>query len=425
MTTQCHSPALARKSGVNPSVVRGSPACADEAATARRRPDPAQRSARSGDRRRTQVRNAFHRDLVRWYQQHQRKLPWRATHDPYKIWVSEIMLQQTRVDVVRDYYQRWIDAFPTIESLAKAPYQRVLKLWEGLGYYTRARNLHRAAKLVAGRDGPPGRPNRRRARLRGRSHFGAAKARRPARVLFTESRPTTAHLPHTIEGLRRLPGIGRYTAGAIASIAFGQRVPLVDGNVARVFARVFGIRADVTKPTTHKLLWDLAAEILPGNDPGTFNQALMELGALACTPVNPRCESCPLGRVCIARAKGQQDELPNRGRKRRLKPVTQDAALMRRKGCILLRRRPARGLLAGLWELPPLEKRQLPRRRPLLTLRHTITNRRITLRVFACEPFVPPQCNGRLRWASRKDLARLALPAAHRRALERIEFLRP
>ncbi len=316
------------------------------------------------------------------------------------------MLQQTRVEVVRDYYERWLRAFPTVESLAKAPYQRVLKLWEGLGYYTRARNLHQAARLVVGRDGPPGRPNRRRAR---------------------RSRPTTAHLPHTVEELMQLPGIGRYTAGAIASIAFGQRVPLVDGNVARVLARVFDIRGDVTKPATQKLLWTLATEILPNKNCGTFNQALMEIGALICTPVNPRCGVCPLSRVCIARAKGQQDELPNRGKKRAPKRVFHDAALVRRNGRILLRRRPARGLLAGMWELPPLLGERFQRRRlrskrgkPLLTFRHTITNKRITLRVFACEPLSTPKCNGSLRWASRKDLARLTLPAAHRRALERI-----
>lgn len=292
------------------------------------------------------------------------------------------MLQQTRVEVVRDYYERWRRAFPTIESLAKAPYQRALKLWEGLGYYSRARNLHCAAKILV------------------RDHHGK--------------------IPQSVEGLLRLPGIGRYTAGAIASIAFGQPVPLVDGNVARVLARVFDIRADVTKPAIHKMLWSLAAEILPGGNPGAFNQALMELGALVCTPVHPRCPDCPLRRVCIARAKGQQDELPNRGEKRAHKRVTHDAALVRRGDRVLLRRRPARGLLAGMWELPPLEKQQRPRRQPLLTLRHAITNRRITLRVFACEPFSTPKCNGSPRWVSRKDLARLTLPAAHRRALEEI-----
>ena len=332
------------------------------------------------------VIRAFHGPLVRWYHRHHRELPWRATHDPYKIWVSEIMLQQTRVDVVRGYYRRWIRAFPTIPSLARVPYGRVLKLWEGLGYYSRARNFHLAAKLIV------------------RDHRGK--------------------LPRAVDALMKLPGVGRYTAGAIASIAFGRRVPLVDGNVMRVFARVFGIRADVTKPSTRESCWVLAAEILPSRDPGTFNQALMELGALICTPSNPRCAVCPLRRVCLARANGQQDDLPNRGRKHQPQPVTHDAAWIRRNGRILLRRRPAHGLLAGMWELPPLETARHRPPRPVLTLRHAITNKRITLRVFACKPSTAPTCNGRLRWASRTDLARLTLPAAHRRAVERLGWHR-
>jgi A/G-specific adenine glycosylase len=349
----------------------------------------------------------FHRDLVRWYRRHHRKLPWRATRDPYKVWVSEIMLQQTRVDVVRDYYARWLDAFPTVESVAKAPFQRVLKLWEGLGYYTRAKNLHRAAKLVVGRARSPRSKQRRTA--------GPAPNR--------DSGPA---VPAIAAELMKLPGIGRYTAGAIASIAFGQRVPLVDGNVARVFARIFNVAADVTKPSTQASLWALADKLLPSNDPGVFNQALMELGALVCTPVNPRCGVCPMNRACIARAKGRQDALPNRGARRTHKQVVHDAALVRRGNRILLRRRPAHGLLAGMWELPLLGKRFQRRRprsnrgKPLLTLRHTVTNRKITLRVFACETLSEPKPNGSLRWASPKDLARLTLPAAHRRALERI-----
>jgi A/G-specific adenine glycosylase len=173
----------------------------------------------------------------------------------------------------------------------------------------------------------------------------------------------------------------------------------------------------VTKPATQGLLWALAGEILPTTDPGRFNQALMELGALICTPVNPRCAGCPMNRVCIGRAKGRQARLPNRGVKQMHKLVVHDAALVRRGSRILLRRRPAHGLLAGMWELPPLEKKRFQPRRPLLTLRHTITNRKITLRVFAFETPFKPRSNRGLRWASPKDLARLTLPAAHRRAL--------
>jgi A/G-specific adenine glycosylase len=295
---------------------------------------------------------AFHLDLMRWYRRHRRDLPWRRTRDPYRIWVSEIMLQQTRVEVVRDYYRRWLRAFPTIESLARAPYSRVLKLWEGLGYYSRARNLHRAAKLTGSR------------------------------------------VPRTVEELRKLPGIGRYTAGAIASIAFDERAPVVDGNVARVFARVFGVE------DKH---WAIAEQLLPAENCGDFNQALMELGALVCVPANPRCDVCPLHRVCATRG----DAFPVRKR-RRTRRVTQDVLFVRRNGSILLRQRPRTGLLAGMWELPAGKSS-----RHLLTLRHTITNRRITLRVFAGK-------TSEGRWFSRRQLRRIAMPAAQRRALEQV-----
>ncbi len=324
----------------------------------------------------------FRRNLVHWYQRHHRKLPWRATRDPYKIWVSEIMLQQTRVDVVRNYYKRWLHAFPTVHSLANAPYPRVLKLWEGLGYYSRARNLHQAAKLVV------------------REHRGT--------------------LPATVEELMSLPGIGRYTAGAVASIAFHQRAPLVDGNVARVFARVFGVERDVTKPATQKTLWEMAGAIIPQKDPGTFNQALMELGALICTPANPRCNLCPMRGVCVARTMGRQDVLPNRGPRRTHVRIVHDTAWVRRGNKFLLQRRPAKGLLAGMWELPPLAGNGFRSGRQLLGLRHTITNKKIQLRVFECRLSKSQKTNRTSRWVSSEDLSRLTLPAAQRRALHQI-----
>lgn len=300
--------------------------------------------------------NAFRRALPRWYRQHKRDLPWRRTRDPYRIWVSEVMLQQTRVEVVRDYYRRWLRALPSLESLARAPYSRVLKLWEGLGYYTRAKNLHRAAR----------------------------RARR--------SRPTMA------AEWMELPGIGRYTAGAIASIAFGERAPVVDGNVARVFARVFGI------PATPKQLWSLAEALLPERNCGDFNQALMELGALVCKPVNPRCHVCPLRRVCATRG----DALPVR-KQRRSRAMTQDVLFAQRGGRVLLRQRPPTGLLAGMWELPAGRSS-----RHLLTLRLTITDQRITLRVFAGKAKTG-------RWVKR--WRQLAMPAAQRRALSAVAGL--
>ena len=261
------------------------------------------------------------------------------------------MLQQTRVETVRDYYRRWLHAFPTLAAVAHAPVTRVLKLWEGLGYYSRARNLHKAAQQMHG------------------------------------------HVPDTVEQLRQLPGIGRYTAGAIASIAFGQRAPVVDGNVARVFTRVFA-RSD-----RH---WELAEALLPSKNCGDFNQSLMELGALVCLPLQPRCEKCPLCKVC------RRGKLPAR-RKAPLRPVTEHALFIQRAGKIQFRQRPATGLLAGMWELPAGRSEKL-----LLTLRHVITNRQITLRVYT------GKINITGRWFSHRQLQAITMPAAHRRAVRQI-----
>jgi len=294
------------------------------------------------------------------------------------------MLQQTRVDTVLPYYGRWLRAFPTIHALARAKDDRVLKLWEGLGYYSRARNLHRAAQTVV------------------REYGGK--------------------LPRTAEGLRQLPGIGRYTAGAIASIAFGERVALVDGNVARVFARVFAVTANVRAPQTMNKLWQFAEDLVPNSDPGEFNQALMELGALVCTPANPRCEVCPMRHVCVARAQGLVDQLPNRGRPQMTECVVASAALVRRNGSLLMQRRPERGLLAGMWELPTLGRGRFRKGKQLLELRHAITNRRITLRVFECQcgSALQSKRTGELRWVSATELKRLSLSSAHRRAIAKI-----
>ncbi len=292
------------------------------------------------------------------------------------------MLQQTRVETVRPYYARWLRASPTIQALARAADDRVLKLWEGLGYYTRARNLHRAAQAVV------------------REHGG--------------------RLPRTAEGLRALPGIGRYTAGAIASIAFGERMPLVDGNVARVFARVFAIRANVKSSRTLQSLWKLAEDLLPNTDPGDFNQALMELGALVCTPTAPRCDACPMRRVCAARARGLVEELPNRGDKPRTVHLVAKAAFVTSRKRILLKRRPRQGLLANFWELPPADARQFRVGHRIHELRHTITHRRIVFQVYECVPLTKFRSNGKWRWVTGAQLTALALPAAHRRAIETV-----
>jgi A/G-specific adenine glycosylase len=314
------------------------------------------------------------------------------------------MLQQTRVETVRPYYARWLRAFPTVRALARATDDRVLKLWEGLGYYSRARNLHRAAKLLVGRARSPALSN-----VEGSST--------PIRG---QKRTAGPAVPTTAAELLALPGIGRYTAGAIASIAFDERTPLVDGNVARVFARVFVIRSNVKSPRTLQSLWNLAEDLLPVTNAGEFNQALMELGALVCTPANPGCDVCPMRHVCIAKARGLVDQLPDRGDKSRVTRIVTRTAFVRRDGRILLQRRPERGLLANLWELPEADAREFRVGRQLCEVRHTITHHRIALHVHECEFLSKFRSNGRRQWVARSRLNALAMPAAHRRAVEQI-----
>jgi A/G-specific adenine glycosylase len=260
--------------------------------------------------------------VVDHFLQVKRDLPWRNSRDPYAIWVSEIMLQQTRVATVIPYWQRWMGRFPSVQSLADAPLDDVLAHWAGLGYYSRARNLHRGARDVVDR------------------HGGA--------------------LPRTAPALREVPGIGAYTAGAIASIAHGERAPLVDGNVARVLARVFAIEDDVKSTRGQKLLWERAGEVmaaLPADRaPGDLNQGLMELGATVCSPRAPACLACPLpAALCQARALGRQDELPVMPKRKaadELPLLARVALWAEQDGEILLARRTPEGLFGGLWELP-------------------------------------------------------------------------
>jgi len=212
------------------------------------------------------------RPLLAWYDRDKRPLPWRDQPDPYRIWLSEVMLQQTRIEAVRGYYDRFLERFPTVEALAAAPLDAVLHAWAGLGYYSRARNLHRAAQMVAFERG--------------------------------------GRFPDTADELAELPGVGRYTAGAIASIAFGRRAPVVDGNVARVLSRLAGLAGDVRSPVVSRRLWALAAEWIDAERPGDFNQALMELGETICVPRSPDCARCPVRARCAAHRQGRVAELP-------------------------------------------------------------------------------------------------------------------
>ena len=271
------------------------------------------------------------RQLLDWYREQRRDLPWRRTRDPYRIWVSEIMLQQTRVEAVIPYYERFLCRFPDLSTLADAPLEEVLSSWSGLGYYRRARLLHRAAREI--------------------HEFHDAT------------------FPSAAEQVRALPGIGRYTAGAILSIAFDQAEPILDGNVIRVLCRLFRRHGDPTKQALAGKLWELAGKLVRGPDPGDLNQALMELGALVCIPREPRCESCPVRRPCRGRAAGEVTSLPELPARKELRSEEWAVALARRNGRYLLRQRRGEILLEGLWEFPSMV---LPTTRSMaqLTSRH-------------------------------------------------------
>ncbi len=252
--------------------------------------------------------------LLDWYHQHARTLPWRCSSDPYAIWVSEIMLQQTQVETVIPYYTRWMQYFPNVQKLAEADEQVVLKYWEGLGYYSRARNLHKAARMVVS------------------EHNG--------------------NLPEEPAALQKLPGIGPYTAGAISSIAFGQDAAALDGNIKRVYARLFGVEAPINSPEGVRRLAELAEQALPPGEAGDYNQALMDLGSSICTARTPDCDNCPIAGCCVAFQSGRQNELPVKVSKPRIPHHTVTAAVIKCDGKILLARRPENGLLGGLWEYP-------------------------------------------------------------------------
>lgn len=257
--------------------------------------------------------------LLGWFKKNRRDLPWRKSKTPYKVWVSEIMLQQTRVDTVVDYYKKYLKKFPSISSLASAPVEDVLKTWEGLGYYSRARNLHKAAVLIVNKY------NRR--------------------------------FPNEYGRIRELPGIGEYTAGAIASIAFNQPYPAVDGNVLRVISRIFGLKKDISDNRVKKEIQGVVAELIPVSAASDFCESLMELGALICLPESPSCEVCPVKRECAANKTGRQNEIPVKKKKGKQKIIRIDVAFIKTRKGVLMRKRSSKGLLAGLWELPNVQSR--------------------------------------------------------------------
>lgn len=260
----------------------------------------------------------FQHDLVNWFEAEQRDLPWRKDNDPYKIWVSEVMLQQTRVDTVIPYYNRFLEKFPTVDAFADADEESILKIWEGLGYYSRVRNLHEAVKEVV-------------------AVYGG-------------------EVPDTKEEISKLKGVGPYTAGAVLSIAYGKPIPAVDGNVMRVLSRILLITDDIAKPASRKVFEMAAEELMYDENPSYFNQALMELGALICTPTSPSCLLCPVREHCRAFANGCEEELPVKTRKKKSRHEDILAVVLKNdEGKILINKRPKNGLLANLWEFPNLK----------------------------------------------------------------------
>ncbi len=348
----------------------------------------------------------FSQYLLAWYARHARRLPWRDHPDPYVVWVSEIMLQQTRVETVIPYFERWMQRFPDIHSLAAASQQEVLSVWEGMGYYSRARSLHRAAQIVV-------------------TEYGG-------------------QLPASAAQLRRLPGIGAYTAGAIASMAFGQDEPALDGNIRRVLARCFNVTEPARSPAGERRLWQLASQLLPAGQAGDFNQALMDLGATVCTPRAPACEGCPLKEICQARLLGVQEERPVVESRPSIPEYTVTAAVIQRETQVLIAQRQANGLLGGLWEFPggklqPGEdlanclQREIREELDaeihvggsLGVYRHAYTHFRVTLHAFACR-----LANGNqpqnlehsdLRWVMIEDLKNYPMGKIDRQIARRLE----
>jgi A/G-specific adenine glycosylase len=346
-------------------------------------------------------KQSLRRRLLAWYAKNARDLPWRRSRDPYRVWISEVMLQQTQVATVRDYFSRFVRALPDVRRLAAAEEQDVLRLWEGLGYYRRARQLHAAARKIVA------------------DHGG--------------------QFPQTLEELRELPGIGRYTAGAIASIAFDRRAPILEANTIRLLSRLIAYREDPLATAGQRALWQVAEEILPQKSAAQFNQALMELGSLVCTPSEPECDICPLSGVCAARTAGLQQKIPRPKPKQQYTEVREAAVVVRKNGRVLMRQCAANERWAGLWDFPRFElvsegplfaAEEIVNKlrnqtgitcvapRLLKTIRHGVTRYRITLDCYQA-PYVAGRvrtANGAaVRWIPIADLRALPLNSTCRR----------
>jgi len=347
--------------------------------------------------------------LVAWYARNQRDLPWRRHHDPYRVWVSEVLLQQTRVDQAIPYFHRFIERFPDLFSLAQARQSEVLKVCEGMGYYARARNLHSVARrLIEERDG---------------------------------------RIPETLEELLELPGIGPNTAHALLSIGFGRPYPVLDGNVRRILSRLFGLGGDLRKQERSQVLWTIAHDLLPAEQPAMFNQAMMDLGALICTPRKPKCETCPVSSFCYAFRSGNAEAYPEKPQRGSKPHYDVSAGIIMNGARILITRRFPQGLLGGLWEFPGGKREEgesleacLSREileelsitvdvgPSFLTVNHAYSHFRITLHSFLCRVREgEPQKIGcsDLKWVTIGQLDDFAFPRADRKIIEKMKNTNP
>jgi A/G-specific adenine glycosylase len=353
-----------------------------------------------------EIKDDFRDQLISWFEKNKRDMPWRRTHDPYHIWVSEIMLQQTRVDQATDYYLRFIDAFPTVHHLADADQEKVLKLWEGLGYYSRARNLHKGAQFV--------------------------------------SRELKGEIPPNRADLEKIKGIGPYTSAAVSSIAFNQPHAVVDGNVIRVITRLMGIDEDIRKTAVKNDVQEISDELLDPESPGAYNEAMMELGATRCHPTKPDCENCPVQLYCEANKMVKTDEIPYKSKaKKRPHKEIGIAIIMNEKGEYLISKRPEDVMLGGLWEFPggkrekkePIEDTVLRESleelgveisidHPLNPVKHIYSHFSVTLFPYICsitKGNPKPKSSDELRWVTRSQLHDLPFPKANIKIFEQLD----
>jgi A/G-specific adenine glycosylase len=337
-------------------------------------------------------------NLLRWFEKNKRDLPWRRTHNPYAIWISEIMLQQTQVPTVIPYYRKFLKTFPTVRRLAKADLSAVLTVWEGLGYYSRARNLHKASRVILDQ--------------------------------------YNGKIPDTPNDLLSLPGIGRYTAGAILSIAYNREAAILDGNVKRVLSRLFAVSGNPADSKTQKLLWQISESLIPNGHASSFNQALMDLGSMVCTPKDPQCARCPLRRLCKGYESGDPERFPSIGLKKAIPLIQAVSAVIRKDGYVLLRQRPAKGLLGGLWEFPDwrVDHREdselkllrfiknelgirIKTKEFLGSFKHTYSHFKLTLHVYLCQAAGSKNVG---TWVLLRNLRLFPMSRLHRRIAQTI-----